>query len=193
MYGSLSMRVALRMLEHAASLKQTPFARGIHLPPLQTHPRLPAHRQRGYFRIKAGEVRTVEFSVLFEGSVLQLEQEGVVLRNNYSAERNEAYWDRRPVVTTARLMQIGSVFGVWFVRSFVDGDQEAAASRLRGVLTSLGPAFVKIGQVASSRPDVVPPMYLRELEKLQDRIPPFSNEDAFNSMVGFMQSLRDAV
>ena len=31
----------------------------------------------------------------------------------------------------------------------------------------------------SSRPDVVPPLYLRELEKLQDQIPPFPNDDAF--------------
>ena len=84
----------------------------------------------------------------------------MILRNNYSAERNGAYWDRRPVVTTARLLEIGSVFGLWFVRSFLARDEEAAASRLRDVLTSLGPAFVKIGQVASSRPDVVPPSVL---------------------------------
>lgn len=49
------------------------------------------------------------------------------------------------------------------------------------VLVSLGPAFVKIGQALSSRPDVLPPAYLHELEKLQDRIPPFSTEDAFKS------------
>lgn len=33
-------------------------------------------------------------------------------------------------------------------------------------------------QAVSSRPDVVPPAYLSELEKLQDRIPPFSDADA---------------
>ena len=33
-------------------------------------------------------------------------------------------------------------------------------------------------QAVSSRPDVVPPAYLSELEKLQDRIPPFSDTDA---------------
>jgi hypothetical protein len=41
------------------------------------------------------------------------------------------------------------------------------------VLVRLGPAFVKIGQALSSRPDVMPPDYLVELELLQDRIPPF--------------------
>jgi predicted unusual protein kinase regulating ubiquinone biosynthesis (AarF/ABC1/UbiB family) len=42
----------------------------------------------------------------------------------------------------------------------------------------LGPAFVKIGQALSSRPDVLPPAYLAELELLQDRIPPFSDVEA---------------
>lgn len=50
---------------------------------------------------------------------------------------------------------------------------------MRQILTDLGPAFVKIGQAVSSRPDVVSPEYLEELEKLQDRIPPFSTEEAF--------------
>jgi aarF domain-containing kinase len=49
---------------------------------------------------------------------------------------------------------------------------------LRQVLVELGPAFVKIGQALSSRPDVLPPAYLAELELLQDRIPPFSDVEA---------------
>ncbi len=40
----------------------------------------------------------------------------------------------------------------------------------------------QIGQAISSRPDAVPPMYIRELEKLQDRIPPFSNDDAMRTL-----------
>lgn len=39
--------------------------------------------------------------------------------------------------------------------------------------------LLRCGQAVSSRPDVVPPLYLRELEKLQDQIPPFPNDDAF--------------
>ena len=34
-------------------------------------------------------------------------------------------------------------------------------------------------QAVSSRPDVIPPGYLAELEKLQDQIPPFPDEDAY--------------
>ena len=124
------------------------------------------------------------------GPLCQLERDGLNLRDNYSAERNGAYWDQRPVATTARLIEIGSVMGFWFVRAFLTRDKEAAASNLRGVLTSLGPAFVKIGQVASSRPDVVPPAYLKELEKLQDRIPPFNNAEAFESAVKSIHSMQ---
>ena len=42
----------------------------------------------------------------------------------------------------------------------------------------LGPAFVKIGQALSSRPDVLPPAYIGALEALQDRIPPFPDAAA---------------
>lgn len=34
-------------------------------------------------------------------------------------------------------------------------------------------------QAVSSRPDLLPPVYLAELEKLQDQIPPFPNADAY--------------
>jgi predicted unusual protein kinase regulating ubiquinone biosynthesis (AarF/ABC1/UbiB family) len=53
------------------------------------------------------------------------------------------------------------------------------AIQLRDTLTKLGPAFIKIGQALSTRPDLVPAIYLEELSKLQDQLPPFSNEIAF--------------
>ncbi|GAG04580.1 unnamed protein product, partial [marine sediment metagenome] len=46
--------------------------------------------------------------------------------------------------------------------------------RLRKTLERLGPTFVKFGQVLSVRPDLLPKNYIRELEKLQDEVPPFS-------------------
>lgn len=49
---------------------------------------------------------------------------------------------------------------------------------LRRALEELGPTFVKLGQVLSTRPDLVPPDVLRELERLQDRVPPFPYEEA---------------
>ncbi len=45
--------------------------------------------------------------------------------------------------------------------------------RLRMVLEELGPSFIKLGQIASTRPDMLPPEACIELEKLQDTIPPF--------------------
>ena len=43
---------------------------------------------------------------------------------------------------------------------------------LRMALEELGPTFVKLGQVVSTRPDLLPPRYVRELTKLQDNTPP---------------------
>lgn len=47
----------------------------------------------------------------------------------------------------------------------------ARAARLAAMIPTLGPTFVKIGQVLSARPDVVPEPYLAELSTLTDRVP----------------------
>jgi len=45
--------------------------------------------------------------------------------------------------------------------------------RFRVVLEELGPSFIKLGQLASTRPDLVPPQACAEFEKLQDTVPAF--------------------
>lgn len=58
-------------------------------------------------------------------------------------------------------------------------NQSKRAIAIREILTKLGPAYIKVGQALSSRPDLVPPLYLEELTKLQDQLPPFPNEVAY--------------
>src|SRR3990167_4859055 len=49
---------------------------------------------------------------------------------------------------------------------------------IRIMFEKLGPIYVKFGQLLSTRSDVVPDDILIELEKLQDRVPPFSSKIA---------------
>jgi len=54
------------------------------------------------------------------------------------------------------------------------------AVRLRLALETLGPIFVKFGQLLSTRRDLVPLDIADELAKLQDRVPPFSSAQAIS-------------
>jgi len=64
-------------------------------------------------------------------------------------------------------------------RGRLEQNQGRRAIQLRQLLTQLGPAYIKIGQALSTRPDLVPPLYLDELTQLQDQLPPFPNEVAY--------------
>ena len=44
--------------------------------------------------------------------------------------------------------------------------------RLRKVLEELGPSFIKLGQILSTRPDLIPPEFIPELQKLRDEVAP---------------------
>jgi ubiquinone biosynthesis protein len=52
------------------------------------------------------------------------------------------------------------------------------AARLSAALTRLGPSYVKFGQFLATRPDIVGVAVARDLERLQDRMPPFPRADA---------------
>ncbi len=49
--------------------------------------------------------------------------------------------------------------------------------RIRMVVEELGPTFIKLAQVLSNRPDMLPEPLIEEFEKLQDRVPPFPYEE----------------
>ena len=58
-----------------------------------------------------------------------------------------------------------------------NGSPSQRGQHLREMLDELGPTFVKFGQLLSTRPDVVPPDIITELQALQDDVRPFPYED----------------
>jgi ubiquinone biosynthesis protein len=52
------------------------------------------------------------------------------------------------------------------------------AQRMRLAIQELGPTFVKMGQMLSTRPDILPHSFIRELEKLQDQVAPMPDDIA---------------
>jgi predicted unusual protein kinase regulating ubiquinone biosynthesis (AarF/ABC1/UbiB family) len=55
-------------------------------------------------------------------------------------------------------------------------DSAGKAKAFRERLVELGPAYIKLGQVLSTRPDLLPPQYIQELEHLQDDVSPMPYE-----------------
>ncbi|MDP9308553.1 MAG: AarF/UbiB family protein, partial [Actinomycetota bacterium] len=65
----------------------------------------------------------------------------------------------------------------WVSRDGSAETQSDRGRRLRETLDELGPTFVKFGQLLSTRPDIVPPDILVELQKLQDDVTPIPYAD----------------
>ena len=60
-----------------------------------------------------------------------------------------------------------------------DEIRATTARRFRETLAELGPTFIKLGQILSSRPDILPPDFIGELSHLQDRAGPMPVETVF--------------
>jgi ubiquinone biosynthesis protein len=84
-----------------------------------------------------------------------------------------------------RILSIGLRFGLYefvprlahshLLALLAGGRRTPRAERLRRALETLGPIFVKFGQVLSTRRDLLPGDIADELAKLQDRVPPFAS------------------
>jgi ubiquinone biosynthesis protein len=76
----------------------------------------------------------------------------------------------------AEILEIVLSNGWDFMRRLLSGDKTdepelPPPAVLRNILTDLGPVYVKLGQLMSTRPDLLPPSYLEALETLQSNVP----------------------
>lgn len=88
-------------------------------------------------------------------------------------------------------MWLRALLIIWFFARFifnlkwddwqnrVEQNKSKRATQLRKLLTRLGPAFIKVGQALSTRPDLVHKDFLEELIKLQDQLPAFDSVLAY--------------
>ncbi|MBF2078921.1 MAG: AarF/ABC1/UbiB kinase family protein, partial [Synechococcales cyanobacterium T60_A2020_003] len=132
-----------------------------------------------------------EKQALFEMLEAELESErglsgSQIPRIRYNPDVITAFYRRRPFLVLSRILAIltpclSFALGLWWDKTTRKGkkNERRRAVQLREVLTQLGPAYIKVGQALSTRPDLVPPVYLEELSHLQDQLPAFPNEVAF--------------
>ncbi|HYX75970.1 MAG TPA: AarF/UbiB family protein, partial [Gaiellaceae bacterium] len=83
-----------------------------------------------------------------------------------------------------RAARVASVFAKYGLRETRgSGDsQEVRARRLRDALEELGPTYAKLGQILSTRPDLLPPEFIVELSSLQDDVAPLTEAEVVQVM-----------
>ncbi|NJK39599.1 MAG: AarF/ABC1/UbiB kinase family protein [Oscillatoriales cyanobacterium RM2_1_1] len=108
---------------------------------------------------------------------------------HYNPEAIARYYRRRPWHSIWRTVTVvwcflGFILGLLWDRWRHEEGQHTPerAAHLRRILTRLGPTFIKVGQALSTRPDLVRQDFLNELMKLQDQLPPFSNDLAMTTI-----------
>eukprot|EP00899_Mesostigma_viride_P014434 jgi/Mesvir1/22992/Mv05685-RA.2 len=97
--------------------------------------------------------------------------------NSRSREMNER-WQLFASLTVPFLARLAKDFTTGGVEKLKANERELT-QEFRIVLEKLGPTFIKLGQMLSIRPDVVGPVAMAELAKLQDAVPVFPSDVAY--------------
>ena len=107
----------------------------------------------------------------------------------YDPELIAQYWRRRPGAVAQRILQLSTIAGSFITGIIADlvtnktsENSVKRAIQLREIVTSLGPAYIKLGQALSIRPDILSPQAMTELQKLCDKVPSFDNKIAFDTL-----------
>ena len=100
-----------------------------------------------------------------------------LIRTGATMERTGAMKVIMDAVEAPRLLRIVVRSLVWPVKGLGYKGDPSMPPATRA-LTALGPAYIKFGQVLSTRPDVVGDTLARQLMVLQDKLPPFSTAEA---------------
>ena len=110
----------------------------------------------------------------------------------YDPEALATYFSKRPLAVLTRLAQVAATAGFWGLQTAVAAargklapgseGEVAAVAGLRGVLVSLGPFYIKLGQALSIRPDILSPQAMVQLQQLCDKVPPFDSSIAFQTI-----------
>jgi ubiquinone biosynthesis protein len=83
-----------------------------------------------------------------------------------------------------RATRVASVFAKYGLRETRGGTDppEIRARRLRDALEELGPTYAKLGQILSTRPDLLPAEFITELATLQDDVAPLAEAEVVQVM-----------
>jgi len=100
-----------------------------------------------------------------------------LLRTGATMERTGAMAEALRAVDAPASLRIGLRVLVWPVK-WLGYKGDPALPPITRALTALGPAYIKFGQILSTRPDVVGDVLAAQLQILQDKLPPFSMEIA---------------
>eukprot|EP01041_Mallomonas_annulata_P013674 gene13674-29073_t len=113
----------------------------------------------------------------------------------YDPDALQTYYDKHPLEVWQRVVDVGSpIMGWWILRKYenvtapfrsTEENQLLLNKRAQDLKDSIvqgkSVTFIKSGQALALRPDIVKsPEYVRELQKLQDEVGTFNNDDAMN-------------